>query len=212
VVACPNCQLRRWYPIERLSENHLCDGCQVVTMPTPVGADQLQWRYRLNELVAHAADQGVLPHNMLAVGYVEAWDADWGIGERSGFLGLMPGLLFEPMEDGGPPAIEVDLFAILSRRTILGECKARGDTLTGHEAERLAALATRLRASRLIFASPTDFSTVSSVIEAAQTLGAPARVYTWERGDLLDTLAGDVPSDEAPRVHLERLARRLETL
>lgn len=56
---CPVCGLRRWYPIDRLSDAPTCDGCQQ-TSRLPIAPDALSWRYHLNEVVAQAVTQGVL--------------------------------------------------------------------------------------------------------------------------------------------------------
>ncbi len=106
-IVSGNCGLRRWYPIDHLAAQHLCAGCQT-TGPTPLAVDApLTWRYRLNETVALAVDQGVLPH-LLAIHRMLYWSQ----GREARFLGVLPGVVFEPVEQDGPAIIEVDLLAV----------------------------------------------------------------------------------------------------
>ena len=69
--SCANCGMGRWYSINRLADTQSCDGCGITTAK-PIKVDQLPWRYRLNEAIAQAVDQGVLPH-LLAVNRMVAW-------------------------------------------------------------------------------------------------------------------------------------------
>lgn len=59
-VKCPSCGVRRWYPVERMSHVHRCDGC-LAEMPLPLPVRSLDWRYRLNELVGQGRGSGSHP-------------------------------------------------------------------------------------------------------------------------------------------------------
>ena len=184
---CPECGMRRWHPINRLADTQLCDGCQAVSLK-PITPNVLQWRYRLNEAVAQAVDQGVLPH-LLAVRRMSEWTAD----RRAPLLGLLPGLQPEPREACGPPEIEVDLFAIKGGRAVVGECKAGGDRITDKTVGRFAELGRLLDCSRIIYATTTDFIADAEAIDRAKTLGGSTAVEVWEAGDLFDS--GFIPGE-----------------
>ncbi|MDP9367736.1 MAG: hypothetical protein M3Q03_05595 [Chloroflexota bacterium] len=51
-VRCRNCGLRRWQPVDLMASAYACDACQV-TAPLPLPVDDvLEWRYRVNGVVA----------------------------------------------------------------------------------------------------------------------------------------------------------------
>ncbi len=194
-VKCPNCGLRRWYPIDTLSESHRCEGCQTVSSPSPVPAGHLEWRYRLNEIVATAIDQGALPHIIASKRLIEM-----------GAFGFLPGLLLSPSERGGPPPIETDLLSISEGRVMVGECKASGRELSSREVDRFATLGKALNCSRIIYATPTTFEDIALVIQRATEVSAPIHVEVWERADLLDRLYGQGGQQRTPVQCLEDLA------
>lgn len=190
--ACPTCGTRRWHPIGRLSETQVCDGCQVASS-APITTNTLTWRYRLNEAVAQAVDQGVLPH-LLAANRVLEWAHD----RRAPLLGFLPGVLLSPRGAGGPPEIEVDLFAVKGGRVVVGECKEGGDRLTDRVVDRFADLGRRLDCSRVVYATPADFAADAAALERAGAHGGPAAVEAWERADLFDSwLPGRMRDDPA---------------
>lgn len=183
-VACPNCGIRRWYSIDRLSHEHACDACQVVT-PDPLPLDRLDWRYRLNEAIARAVDQGVLPH-LLAARRMLGWIVE----DHGDFLGFFPGVVLQSQEDGeGPQSMEVDLFAIKAGRVILAECKQTGTRLAVEEVERFATIGRILNCSRILYATVTEFGE-SAALQRAREVSAPAVVEVWDRDDLIDVWPG----------------------
>jgi hypothetical protein len=140
---CPECALRRWHPVDRIQERIVCDGC-FESVPAPVGIDVLQWEYRLNEAVALAVDQGVLPH-LLAAAVV----ADWSLySTEPAMLGLYPGVLLTPVPGSPHPPAEVDLIAFLMGRPIVAEMKNTGSALTKHDVDKLTAIGSALNCSR----------------------------------------------------------------
>jgi hypothetical protein len=179
-IKCPSCGLRRWHPMDQLSETHHCEGCQVDS-PIPIGPDRLQWRYRLNEVMARAVDQGVLPH-LLATRRMSVWAK----GLDPDLLGFLPGVVFRPLSGGEPGEIEVDLLAIKAGRIIVGECKEQGGTLQRPEVDRFAALGRLLACSRIIYATPTTFADAAETIEHARATSSPAHVEVWQAEELLD--------------------------
>lgn len=204
-LACPNCGLRRWYPIDRLADTHRCDGCQIVSS-TPVPLQQLQWRYRLNEVVARAVDQGVLPH-LHAVGYMRAWANAPSAGRE--LLGVLPGARLEPLPKSGRDSIEVDFIAIKAGRIIVGECKAAGGELSEAEVVRFAALGRHFNCSRIAYATPTDFGSIPEIIARARAASAPTHIEVWESGHLLDVDPAVGASSSSPEEYLETVARHL---
>ncbi len=201
-VTCPNCGFTRWHPIDRLAEFHRCDGCQVES-PIPIAVNKLDWRYRLNEVVAQAIDQGVLPH-LLALRRMRDWPD---------LLGFLPGVTFTPREGNTPPPREADLFAVKGGRIIVGECKESGSELAERDIDRIAELSDLFGCSRVIYATPTDFSGVAA-LEQATSRGGAARVEIWQGQDLLDVNAAGSRRYDPPEylAHIvPRLAARVDS-
>jgi hypothetical protein len=199
-VKCGTCHEERWYPLSKLGGDERCDACRSV-LPPPGDVNGLQWVYRLNDAVARAHDQGVLPH-LLAVRRMGVWNNS---GDRD-YLGVLPGVELTLREEG-VKANEVDLFAIKAGRVIIGECKVTGSQLKEAEVEDFAALSRRFDCSRIIYATPTDFDDIPEIIERARILSAPAEVETWQHDDLLDFDLRYGPRS-AP-VYLAKVAERL---
>lgn len=200
-IRCPHCGVARWYPLERLARVHHCDLC-LEDSPITVPADRLDWSYRINELVARAVDQGVLPHVLACRTFVS-----WGQSVDSSLLGFLPGVSFRP-RDGGAGEIEVDLLAVMGGRAIVGECKASG-FLEEREVERLAGFARSLNCSRLIYASPKSFDGSADLLERATQLTPEIQVEVWDGEALFDAGLEEVSAQERPKQGLERLARML---
>ena len=199
-IECPECGLSRWYSVDRLATVHQCDGCQAA-MPLPLPVDQpLIWRYRLNEAVALGVDQGVLPH-LLALRRIR----ELGYQRDAALLGVLPGLTLTPLNEDGPPKIEVDLFAIHNGRIIVGECKANGSELTVGEVERFAALGKRFDGSGIVYATPTTFSEAAEVTALANSMSPPMSVELWEAPDMLDPRPHYDAPQQDPAEYLQNL-------
>lgn len=179
-VVCRNCGLRRWLPVDRLAVTHSCDGCRVtLALPLPVDKN-LVWRYRLNEVVARAVDQGALPHLLVLCSLMERY------GGRDGeLLGALPGVDFRPIDPAGPSQLEADVIAFVAGRVLVAECKATGASLTSKDIEKTLNLARRLGASTAVFATTTEFDDKG---EIAKLFRAPTGLLVefWERSQLLD--------------------------
>lgn len=201
-VACPACGLRRWHSVDRLGETYRCDGCRA-SSPLPLPVDKpLGWLYRLNETVAQAVDQGVLPHLQAVLRIVPQ-------GPRDGLLGLLPGVDFLPLPDeagAGRKACEVDVLAIVDGRPVICECKATGARLTEKDVDQLLRLAEYLDEPTVVLATPTDFAEVADVVEAARSrLGQ--RLDLWEAPDMLDPSGHPAVPQNGPIHYLNDLVR-----
>jgi hypothetical protein len=186
---CPSCSIERWQSIDRLASVQVCEGCQT-SIANPISTGNLQWRYRLNETIGQAIDQGAIPH-LLAANRMREWLGD----ERAPLFGLLPGVLLRPLERGGPPEIEVDLFAIKGQRIIVGECKRGGDRITDATVARFAELGRRLNCSRILYATAADFRDDASALDGAEKLSKPLLVERWEGADLFDQRSGEKTND-----------------
>jgi hypothetical protein len=189
-ASCPNCGLRRWYPVDRVAERHTCDGC-LVESPLPVRHDQLPWRYRINELVARAVDQGVIPHLQALRRMIDRPQELVPRGERIGLLGGLPGVLLIPKDKDDGRQIEVDLFALLGDEIVIGECKATGADLSPGDRDRLIDLGRSLKCATVIFATPTSFDELGPTLHDGREVDASSadpRVLVWERRELLDVV------------------------
>jgi hypothetical protein len=189
--SCSNCGISRWYSVNHLSDTQTCEGCGHSSRK-PISPNVLPWRYRLNETVAQAVDQGVLPH-LLAVNRMSDWRRD----QRAPLYGILPGLELSPREAGGPPKIEVDLFAIKGGRIIIGECKRGGDRITDATVDRFAALGSLLSCSRIVYVTTRDFEQDAAELKRAKEVSRPAVVTQWDRSVLLDQ-RWNGGSEEAP--------------
>lgn len=182
-LQCQNCGLTRWILIDRMAADYTCDGC-LTTSPTPLNNDVLQWRYRLNELVAQGVDQGVLPH-LLAVRHLTTQYR----GRDSALLGLLPGVDFLPLDQlasSGRQQGEADLVAIVDGRMLLAECKRSGSELRDDDIDKTLWLASQFDNSIAVFATPTDFSKASDAVDYLERNRTNAIVEMWEGRDLLD--------------------------
>ena len=196
-LRCPVCGLRRWYIIDRVGSEFLCEGCQRVSS-TPLKLASTDWRYRLNELYARAFDQGVLPHILLA--YQRAY---MNLSSEDALLGFYPGV--EVSDDSGEVAREIDYVEVRSGRLIIGECKVSGSELREEEADKLVSLANALRCHELVIAtiaSPPE----QQIVESVERALIPD-LTLYEGSDLFDRHPlGD--QAESPEVYLSRVARR----
>jgi hypothetical protein len=198
-IICSNCGLKRWYPSDRISEIHTCDGC-LTSMPFPAPPDKsLAWKYRINELVAQSVDQGILPHLLAIRHYL---DSRWR--DEDAMLGFHPGLLFTPIDSSDGNPIEADIVIVDNGEIILGECKAMGQEISlDDDIAKLSKLAQSLRASSVIIATPTEFpDTIHSNLDAHPIA---AQLMRWERPDMLDPRVHPDASSPAPEEYLRNV-------
>jgi hypothetical protein len=200
-VKCPNCGLKRWHIVDELASVHLCEGCRAShRLPVPVNVP-LIWRYRINEAMAMAIDQGVYPH-LLAVRRI--------VEERSSrfnsLLGTSPGVQFTPIERGEKLDKEVDVVAIMGGELTVVECKSSGDELDlEKDVMRLLDLARILGCKQVVFATPTSFSEqgVSTINAKQPTAGITHEV--WESADMLDPYPREFGTQATPEKHLSNV-------
>jgi hypothetical protein len=192
---CTNCGISRWYSVNHLSEVQTCEGCNYSSRK-PVSSNVLHWRYRLNETVAQAVDQGVLPH-LLAVNQIVGWRED----SRAPLYGCLPGVQLIPRDEVNLPDIEVDVFVIKGGRVIVGECKRGGDQISAKTVERFARLGHLLQCSRIIYATAGDFdSDLVALCDTAEK-SKPAVVEFWDKNLLFDRFPQSAKMDEVSYLH-----------
>jgi hypothetical protein len=176
---CPNCDLRRWYPVDRIGERVTCDGC-FEEVPAPVDVGSLQWEYRLNESVALAIDQGALPH-VLASAELASWSR---FSDSPELLGIYPGVLFKPIAGGRK--VEADLVALWYGRAITGEFKKQWSGLAGADIDKLSELAIALNCSRVVYGAPDSAQLDENLEQYAHKRVGSASVEFWGAKVLLD--------------------------
>lgn len=169
---CPHCQTSLWYPLESLGRTLVCYGCnQLVYPPVAIGTRAATDAYRINELVAGAVDQGVLP--VLLALHLLSCRQFWGFRYDCN-LNVM---------DGNQKVSEIDLIFTIGRRLGLGELKAHRGFDEG-QIDRLLAVAQRVGAGLLLFGTllPANDPGVRHVIGylASKNLEIPAFVLTQE--------------------------------
>jgi hypothetical protein len=183
VFQCPNCGVRRWYPINRLQDVQTCDGCDAATR-RPISVDRLVWTYRLNELIGQAVDQGVLPH-LLALNKLARVDET-----ENAILTVSPSLKFNSLEGCDSKEIDVDLLTIREGRLIVGECKASAGSITSKEIDRFSDLCKQLGCSRVIYAVAADGAPDPDLLRHAIEVSAPTVVQWWTADDLFNQFSG----------------------
>jgi hypothetical protein len=198
---CANCGVERWYSINRLADIQTCEGCGHASA-RPISSNQLSWRYRLNETVAQAVDQGLIPH-LLVLNRMLAWRHD----DRSPLFGFLPGVLLTPRDAPRAEEIEVDVLAIKGRRVIIGECKRGGDRITDRIVDRFAAAARRLNCSRIVYATASHFDDDAPALERARQASSPAVVESWDRTALFD--CRNAAAQDEPVAYLQRILESL---
>jgi len=140
---CPHCGSDLWYPLASLQEENRCDGCnKPVGLPIFSQQGVLGDHFRLNQLVANAVDQGVLPV-LLTIHLLD----------RQPFAMRRFVANHEVYETGGENRLaEVDLVFALSDKLGLAEVKAdSGFDLK--QTNRLIDLARRVECGLLVFAT-----------------------------------------------------------
>ena len=122
-IKCEICSVRSFVSMEQTQPKSICPACQA-PQPYEVDDDDAPAiQYRLQALIDHAADQGVLPHVMAIA----------ALRKRHERTFLIPGADVEFAD--GPPR-EVDLFGIHDGSVVSGEAKT---SPAGHDVADLEA-------------------------------------------------------------------------
>ena len=116
-LECRDCGTSAWYSLDEVGNQFRCVGCQG-QQPFDRMPHDASWRYRVNQLLASALDQGIL-QEVLA-----AYDMD--LRGPSGSLSyVFPNLILADMHTGDHVG-EIDLFGFQDGEWLAAECKAWG--------------------------------------------------------------------------------------
>lgn len=178
-LKCPNCELERWYEVDRVGEIWRCDGCQE-DLPIPLKLHQTGWQYRINELYARGHQQGTLTPLLS----LYAMHVAWGTGPGGDALGFYPGVKLEAKKGAGVPfpEKEIDLVVVRGEDLILTECKES----TGHLAKEEAEFAGQLG----------DLVKLADHLGASLVLGTSSTAFPEDKGPLLR----EVPADHSVEI------------
>ena len=138
-LECPDCGTSAWYSLNEVGNQFLCVGCQG-QQPFDRQPENASWRYRINQLLASALDQGVL-QQVLA-----AYDMDLSFPFASRTY-MFPNVVLADKQTGDHVA-EIDLLGFADGEWIVAECKAWGDA-TQSELAGLRRILDRLGGGRL---------------------------------------------------------------
>ena len=161
-LECDDCGTSAWYSLNDVGNQFRCVGCQG-QQPFDRMPNNASWRYRINQLVASALDQGVL-QEVLA-----AYDMDlqhpWASRAH-----VFPNVILTDMQTGND-VVEMDLFGFTDGEWIASECKAWGNAAQP-ELDKLRHTLNRLGGGRLELARS---STASDECD-----GLVDRVVIWD--------------------------------
>ena len=115
---CRNCGTNAWYSLDDIGNQFRCVGCQG-HQPFDRMPHDASWRYRVNQMLASALDQGLL-QQLLA-----AHDMDLRNRSRSRSY-VFPNVILVDM-DTSEHVAEIDLFGFQDGEWLAVECKARTD-------------------------------------------------------------------------------------
>ena len=139
-LECRDCGTSAWYSLNEVGNQFKCVGCQGMKsfdgMPK-----NASWRYRINQLLASALDQGALQPAMAA------YDMDLS-GRRGSQAYVFPNVILKDIATG-KDVREVDLLGFENGEWLAAECKSRGHA-TQAELEALREILNRLGGGRLL--------------------------------------------------------------
>ena len=138
-LECLDCGTSAWYSLNDVGDQFLCVGCQG-QQPFDRMPENASWRYRVNQLLASALDQGVLQQALAA------YDMDLSSPFTSRTY-MFPNVILVDTQTGRHVA-EIDLFGFEDGEWIVAECKAWGDA-TQSELDELRRFLDRLGGGRL---------------------------------------------------------------
>ena len=138
-LECPDCGTSAWYSLNEVGNQFLCVGCQG-QQPFDQMPQNALWRYRVNQLLASALDQGVLQQALAA------YDMDLSGPFRSRTY-MFPNVVLVDIPTGQHEA-EIDLLGFEDGEWIVVECKAWSD-VTETELDARRRILDRLGGGRL---------------------------------------------------------------
>ena len=138
-LECRDCGTSAWYSLNEVGNQFLCVGCQG-HQPFDRMPQEASWRYRVNQLLASALDQGVLQQALAA------YAMDLSVPHVSRTY-MSPNVVLADMVTGDHVA-EIDLLGFEDGEWIVSECKAWGDA-TKLELDALRSILDRLGGGRL---------------------------------------------------------------
>lgn len=171
-LVCPECGTQAWYSLNDVGNTFRCVGCQG-QQPYDLMPEGAAWRYRVNQLLASALDQGVL-QQVLA-----AYDMDLR-GPSGSRSYVFPSVVLEDLHTGDN-LIEVDLLGFRNGEWLAAECKGRGDA-TESELDALRSALDRLGGGSLLLVRA---STASDACD-----GQVDRVMLWDRRPMTEEAIG----------------------
>ncbi len=133
-LECLDCGTSAWYSLNEVGNQFLCVGCQAL-QPFDQMPQDASWRYRVNQMLASALDQGVLQQALAA------YDMDLDLPFASRTY-MFPNVVLADTQTGEHVA-EIDLLGFGDGEWIVVECKVRGD-VTQSELDGLRGLLDRL--------------------------------------------------------------------
>jgi len=117
-LTCPECGTQAWYSLDEIGNLFECVGCRAA-QPFDRMPNDAPWRYRINQLLASALDQGVL-QGILTAHDLQVWET---FGSTAY---LLPNVILSDATTGRQ-VIEFDLLGFMDGEWIAAECKAWGD-------------------------------------------------------------------------------------
>jgi hypothetical protein len=172
-VDCDRCGLTSFVPVPTVDAAASCPGCRAPQRYVR-GPSALDVFYRLNSLIDHASDQGVLPH-LMAIAALS--------GKRTDVFGL-PGVDLRFVDDS---VAELDLFGIAQGKVFAGEVKTSTSEFTLDQVARDVALSKRVQA---------DIHVLACIEEVDADVLAEATRLASEAGLTLEVLG---PSELRPQ-------------
>ena len=161
-LICRNCGTSAWYSLNEVGNQFRCVGCQE-QQPFDRMPQDASWRYRVNQLLASALDQGVL-QQVLA-----AYAIDLRPPSKSRAY-VFPNVILSDLRNGGHVA-EIDLFGFQDGEWLAAECKAWGSA-TKSELHALRRILDCLGGGRLYL--------VRASTSSAECDGMVDRVVIWD--------------------------------
>ena len=139
-LECRDCGTNAWYSLNDVGNQFKCVGCQGMK-PFDGMTQDASWRFRINQLLASALDQGALPQALAA------YDMDLGPPFTSRAY-VFPNVILTDLHTGDHLA-EIDLLGFEDGEWLAAECKSRGDA-TQAELEALREILNKLGGGRLL--------------------------------------------------------------